>query len=188
MCRNVVSDLFLTDHVTLIFKITDHGFTSFKNAHTCIFATHFGHSSILKNCLFKCEIMLLVPFKVSQVSEGTTHNNSRTLAEINLIILKYRNCKVKQRNTDLLAEKMLILLIIRMNENALARCKKLRSCSCNLNVIAIFTVDIESQIIKQRRDFLCFKLCLSYSGLTFRTPQSRSLRKINLLLSVKIDK
>ena len=167
--------LFLTDHVTLLLKITDHSFTSFNDSHTCIFAAHFRHGSILEYCLFKCEIMLLVPFKVSQVSEGTAHNNSRTLFEINLIILKYRNCKVKQRNADLLTEKMLILLIIRMNKNALTRCKKLWSCRCNLNVITIFTVDIESQIIKQRRDFLCFKLCLSYSGLTFRTPQSRSL-------------
>ena len=134
--------------------------------------------------------MSLVPLDVGLVPEGTAHDDARPLLEVDALVFEDGDLVAEQRNPRPLADEILVVLVLGVDEHRDARRDELRSGRRDDELLSRwgFASDLEGDVVEVTVALCVFHLHLRDGRLTLGTPDRRRLPAVLPAPVVEVQK
>ena len=151
-----------------------------------IFACQFGHQPVLVYALLDCQLVLVNPFQILLVPDGTNHDDASAELGVDLRVRDYLDLPAVNWSYQLLSDKVLLRLVLGADGDHLAGAYQLGPSSGYQNIL-IQILDSEMNVIQVGLFVLVFDLRVCKGGAASRTPVDGGQSLVNQPPLVKLD-
>ena len=128
------------------------------------------------------KVKLTPPLNISSITKGAAHHHARALIRLSRRMSVNRNFHTENRGENLRTRKVLITLIIRIDNQSAASSQQFRTSSFNEHVTRTISL-VEGQLVVVARVRASFELSLSNGRLESDVPQAWSFLLVHLATS-----